>query len=78
MEDIRKLSGASIGSIYHHFANKELLARALYLEGRTSLNATLRAASTCSPMGIPCAKASRRWLMRIWGGSKRIPISGNI
>jgi AcrR family transcriptional regulator len=41
MEDIRKLSGASTGSIYHHFSNKEMLARALYLEGRSSLNATL-------------------------------------
>jgi AcrR family transcriptional regulator len=43
MEDIRKISGASTGSIYHHFANKEMLARALYLEGRSSLNATLSA-----------------------------------
>ena len=41
MEDIRKLSGASTGSIYHHFSNKEMLARALYLEGRSSLNAAL-------------------------------------
>jgi AcrR family transcriptional regulator len=41
MEDIRKLSGASTGSIYHHFSNKELLAQALYLEGRASLNAAL-------------------------------------
>jgi len=43
MEDIRKLSGASTGSIYHHFSNKEMLARALYLEARTSLNTTLSA-----------------------------------
>ena len=46
MEDIRKLSGASTGSIYHHFSNKELLARALYLEGRSSLNAALSASLT--------------------------------
>jgi AcrR family transcriptional regulator len=46
MEDIRKLSGASTGSIYHHFANKEMLARALYLEGRNSLNAALFASIT--------------------------------
>lgn len=46
MEDIRKLSGASTGSIYHHFENKELLARALYLEGRTSLNTTLSTSLT--------------------------------
>ncbi len=44
MEDIRKLSGASTGSIYHHFANKEMLARALYLDGWASLYAALSAA----------------------------------
>lgn len=44
MEDIRKLSGASTGSIYHHFSNKELLARALYLEGRSSLHTALSVA----------------------------------
>ncbi len=32
MEDIRAASGASIGSIYHHFESKERLAAALYLE----------------------------------------------
>lgn len=41
MEDIRQLSGASTGSIYHHFENKEMLALALYREGRNDLNATL-------------------------------------
>lgn len=46
MEDIRKLSGASTGSIYHHFENKELLARALYLEGRNSLQTALSASVT--------------------------------
>lgn len=46
MEDIRRLSGASTGSIYHHFSNKEMLARALYLEGRNSLNAALFASFT--------------------------------
>src|SRR5438105_8131749 len=46
MEDIRKLAGASTGSIYHHFSNKDLLARTLYLEGRSSLNAALSASLT--------------------------------
>ncbi|GCF08368.1 TetR/AcrR family transcriptional regulator [Dictyobacter arantiisoli] len=41
MEDIRRLSGASTGSIYHHFENKEMLARALYLDGRNDLNRVL-------------------------------------
>jgi len=33
MEDIRARSGASTGSIYHHFAGKAELAAALYLSG---------------------------------------------
>ena len=33
MEDIRRRSGASTGSIYHHFKSKEQLAAAVYLEG---------------------------------------------
>lgn len=44
MEDIKRLSGASTGSIYHHFENKEMLAQALYLEGRSDCNAALLAA----------------------------------
>ncbi|GCE28279.1 transcriptional regulator [Dictyobacter alpinus] len=41
MEDIRQLSGASTGSIYHHFENKETLALTLHVEGRNDLNAQL-------------------------------------
>jgi AcrR family transcriptional regulator len=33
VEEIRKRSGASIGSIYHHFGGKEGLAAELYVEG---------------------------------------------
>lgn len=33
MEDIRLRSGASNGSIYHHFKSKDQLAAALYLQG---------------------------------------------
>ncbi len=33
MEDIRRKSGASYGSVYHHFNSKEQLAAAVYLEG---------------------------------------------
>jgi AcrR family transcriptional regulator len=33
IEDIRKRSGASTGSIYHHFKSKEGLAAEVYLEG---------------------------------------------
>ena len=33
IEDVRRASGASTGSIYHHFGGKEGLAAALYVEG---------------------------------------------
>lgn len=33
LEEIRQKSGASTGSIYHHFSSKEELAGALYVEG---------------------------------------------
>jgi AcrR family transcriptional regulator len=33
IEDVRERSGASIGSIYHHYGSKEQLAAALYAEG---------------------------------------------
>src|SRR5690606_16253103 len=33
IEMIRDRSGASIGSLYHHFGNKERIIAALYLEG---------------------------------------------
>ena len=33
VEEIRRRSGASIGSIYHHFGGKEGLAAELYVEG---------------------------------------------
>jgi AcrR family transcriptional regulator len=32
VEDVRRLSGASVGSIYHHFGDKEGIAAALYVE----------------------------------------------
>jgi AcrR family transcriptional regulator len=36
VEDVRRLSGASVGSIYHHFGGKEELAAELYLQGLRS------------------------------------------
>ena len=36
VEDVRRLSGASVGSIYHHFGGKEGLAAALYVEALRS------------------------------------------
>ena len=36
VDDVRRRSGASVGSIYHHFGDKEGLAAALYVEGLRS------------------------------------------
>jgi AcrR family transcriptional regulator len=33
IDDVRRVSGASTGSIYHHFGGKEGLAAAIYVEG---------------------------------------------
>jgi len=48
IEDIRAKSGASIGSIYHHFRSKENLAATLYVEGLRDYQAgLLRALRRC-------------------------------
>jgi AcrR family transcriptional regulator len=44
MDDIRAQSGASTGSIYHHFAGKEHLIAALYVDGYQDLHRAMRAA----------------------------------
>ncbi|HYF65418.1 MAG TPA: TetR/AcrR family transcriptional regulator [Herpetosiphonaceae bacterium] len=44
MDDIRAQSGASTGSIYHHFAGKEDLIAALYAEAYQDLHREMRAA----------------------------------
>src|SRR5262245_44366562 len=41
IEDIRAKSGASTGSIYHHFRSKENLAAVLYVEGLREYQAGL-------------------------------------
>jgi AcrR family transcriptional regulator len=33
IDDVRRRSGASVGSIYHHFGGKDGIARALFLDG---------------------------------------------
>lgn len=43
IEEIRRASGASTGSLYHHFGSKEALAGALYLEGLRDYHESLSA-----------------------------------
>lgn len=42
IEQIREASGASSGSIYHHFGSKQAIAVALYLDGMEELSQVLR------------------------------------
>jgi len=42
MSDIQERSGASMGSIYHHFESKEQLAAMLYLEGLKGVHGAIR------------------------------------
>jgi AcrR family transcriptional regulator len=58
--EIRDCSGASIGSIYHHFRGKEGLAAELYVEGLRGYQAGLLEALERSPH----AEASIRGLVR--------------
>ncbi|MEW5736911.1 MAG: TetR/AcrR family transcriptional regulator [Thermodesulfobacteriota bacterium] len=46
MKDVARRSGASNGSIYHHFGAKEGLARALYLSGIAEYQNTVAAGLT--------------------------------
>ncbi|WP_164021305.1 TetR/AcrR family transcriptional regulator [Pyxidicoccus trucidator] len=43
IEDIRKVSGASVGSVYHHFGAKEGIAVALYIDCLRQHQEALRA-----------------------------------
>jgi AcrR family transcriptional regulator len=52
VEEIRRRSGASVGSIYHHFGGKESIAAELYVEGlRGYQEGFLRALETGDPVG---------------------------
>jgi len=42
IEHIRDASGASFGSIYHHFGSKQAIAAALYVEGLAKLETALQ------------------------------------
>lgn len=46
IEQIREASGASVGSLYHHFGNKDRIAAALFVEGMNDHHDRLRTALT--------------------------------
>jgi AcrR family transcriptional regulator len=66
IEEIRDRSGASIGSIYHHFGGKEEIAAALYVEGmadyQRSLSETVRATSGAEALVREMVRNHLRWV----------------
>src|SRR5690348_10624959 len=41
IDDVHRQAGVSVGSIYHHFASKEQLARTVYVEGLRAYQSAL-------------------------------------
>lgn len=56
IEMIRDRSGASIGSLYHHFGNKERIIGALYLAGTAEYAALLAEGFTQADSAEACVK----------------------
>ena len=68
MADVRRASGASIGSIYHHFTGKEELAAAVYAEGLSDYQQGFLATLTRERSAETAVKAAVshhiRWVSR--------------
>ena len=67
IEDVVRESGASVGSIYHHFGGKEQLAAALYVEGlaayQRSFAATLEQSHARAEDAVKAIVANHlRWI----------------
>src|SRR6266566_5134063 len=80
IEEICQRSGASVGSVYHHFGGKEGLAAALYVEGlrgyqrgfRDVLELDLATEARVRDMNEELFAATRRWLQpRVEAGQLR-------
>jgi len=64
IEDIRRRSGASVGSIYHHFGGKEQIAAALYVEALAGYGAGFRRALARNPGAEEGVRAAVRHHLR--------------
>jgi len=67
IEDIRRHSNASVGSIYHHFGTKEAIAATLFIQGLddywTQLIAAVQAAPTAQRAIHGLIAANIEWIM---------------
>jgi AcrR family transcriptional regulator len=64
IEEIRERSGASVGSIYHHFGGKEGLAAELYVEGLRGYQQGLLLALEANPEAEAAVRALVRHHLR--------------
>lgn len=62
--DILKDSDCSVGSLYHHFGNKEGIAEALFIQGLKEFNANLLDALLSHKKAEPGIKSIVSWLCR--------------
>lgn len=86
IDDIRAASGASVGSIYHHFASKDGIAAALYEEGlrdyRDGLNAAVARADGAEALvraivgyHLDWAQANRDWARYLLSMRREQPVA---
>lgn len=72
VHDIRKAAGVSIGAIYHHFGNKEALAKALY---ESLLQQVDDAVEEASRVEIGCRAQSRSIIEKLFLLTLEKPLS---
>jgi AcrR family transcriptional regulator len=70
VEDIRRAAGVSVGALYHHFADKEALIDALYLELTRQIQAEFLSELRAHPSAEDGVKAIVRWYLR-WISANR-------
>jgi AcrR family transcriptional regulator len=71
IDQIRAESGASVGSIYHHFGSKEEIAGSLYVEGLAAYQRGLISALHRAPGAEEGVRAIVRYHLRWVSGSNR-------
>ena len=71
IDDIRRASGSSIGSLYHHFGNKEGIAAGLFIDGIQRLNADLLRKLKRCKTAEDSVQHGRYAVLRLGNGSSR-------
>lgn len=64
LDDVREEAGVSVGALYHHFADKEALIEALYLDLTTSVQTAFLKVLRSHPVAEDGIKAVVRFYLR--------------